>query len=136
MRRASAFSVALSKNLAHDVRNDGRQVTCQMTDLEVQPFNLSVEAVDPLLQAVKSLIEAIEPRFDAGEVVAVAPGLIEDVAGYHLLAFDLAFEHIDTHRDLRKLVPVYRFRHCRVPPILPWQSNTGCECFESPCYPL
>src|SRR5262245_36044476 len=98
----ATLAVALPQDLAHDLRDDRRQITSQTVDLAVQ-------AVDLVLQAIHS-------GLDGGQIVAVAPSLIEDMTGHHLLALDLALNDIDSHRELRELVPGHEFGHGNGPP--------------------
>jgi hypothetical protein len=67
IRSASAVFVALSKNLPHDIRDDGRQVPRQTIDIEVDAFDLSVQAVDLVLQAIEFVLQAIHPGLDGGQ---------------------------------------------------------------------
>ena len=99
IRSASAVFVALSKNLPHNIRDDGRQVPRQTIDLEVDAFDLPVQAVYLVLQAIEFVLQAIHPGLDGGQIITVVPALIEDMTGHQFLALDLALDQIDAHRE-------------------------------------
>src|SRR5262249_42452166 len=82
----SALATPSWQGATNCLGHDRRQVTDQALDGCLQTTNI-------LANAVECSFNPVEPRLDCSKIVAVVPGLIEDMASDHFLALDLAFKH-------------------------------------------
>jgi len=81
----SALAAARRRGVAHGFAHDLWQVAHQ--------------TVDGRLQSVDLALDAIKPGLDDGQVVAVEPGLFENVARDEILALEPAVEDADAQRE-------------------------------------
>src|SRR5262245_13105387 len=84
---------------------------------------MALQAVEPLIVAVQARFDGrqivaltVQASFDRRQVIAIPAGLFEDVAGNHLLAFDLALDNVDARLEMLELVPRYLSSHCKCAP--------------------
>src|SRR5262249_24680033 len=110
----SALAATLRQGLAHGLCDDPRQLAdeavngrLQATDARLQTIDRRLQATDGCLpptdcrlQHVNLAFNPVEPGLDGSKVVAVVPGLLQDMAGHHLLAFDLALQHANACLEL------------------------------------
>jgi hypothetical protein len=66
----------------------------------------------PQIDGVELLLEAIEAAQDRCQIVAVAAGLLQNVAGDELLALDLALDDGDARFKLGELSHSHVRDHC------------------------
>jgi hypothetical protein len=66
--------------------------------------------MQPPFDTVEPTFHAVQPSLDGGEIVAIAPGLLQDLTGNDFLAFDLALQH--AHAGLKLLARYIRGHGC------------------------
>src|SRR5262245_5633817 len=111
----SALLVALAQDVAHHFADDRRQRVPQTMQIGAQTVHFTLQTVKPALQVVKSLVVAVESGLDRCQVVAIAAGLLEDVASDGFLALDLALDNVHARLEVVELFPAYVRRHSHGP---------------------
>src|SRR5580704_13451609 len=109
------LAVPLVEHAAHDLSDDLGQAPAQAIELALESIELPLQTVDLALDAIELLLDPIEAGFDRRQIVAIAAGLLEDMAGDQLLAFNLALERSE-------LVPGDFARHPYRTPLSSGQS--------------
>src|SRR5262249_4190069 len=91
----SGVAATLRQCLAHSLRDDPRQLAdeavngrlqtadrrLQITDGRLQAADSRLQTIHRGLQHVDLAFDSVEPGLDSSKIVAVAPGLLQDVAG-------------------------------------------------------
>ena len=78
-----------AENVTHRVGDDGREIAPQGAKAQI-------DVADGLFEPVDLRLDAVDASFQRCQIVAILPGLGEDVAREHFLAVGLMLDRADT----------------------------------------
>jgi hypothetical protein len=98
---ASLFLATLSEALPHSLGNQGRETMDQSGELGIDGADLRFQTLDPRLQA-------IHLPYQCGQIIAVAPGLFENMSRDEFRALNFAFEHFELFPSIAACIVLVR----------------------------